>query len=122
MDFFLDANLPRTAKDVFKKFNLGVVHASDVDLAEAPDRIIFDFAVKHKQILVTKDLDFANTQLYPLGTHCGIIVLRLPSYFTATQIKNALMNFLKEINLKDIAGAITILETGKYRIRTPGKD
>jgi len=117
MKFFLDSNMPNSAREVFKKFNFGAAHASDVGLSAAPDKQILDFAVKNDCILVTRDLDFANTMLYPFSAHKGIMVLRLPNYFTAVQINNALLTFLNEVDPKEIANAITILEAGKYRIR-----
>jgi predicted nuclease of predicted toxin-antitoxin system len=64
MRFFLDANIPYSCKDVFKKYG-DVICARDVRLAHATDREIVDYAYKHNAILVTKDLEFGNVHIYP---------------------------------------------------------
>ncbi len=116
MRFLLDANMPYSSKEVFKKFG-HVNHAKDVGLARAIDREIIEHALEHKAILVTKDLEFANVLLYPLNSHSGVIVLRLPFYFTAKQINNALREFLSSLDVKELENAVTIVELGRYRMR-----
>jgi len=66
---------------------------------------------------VTRDLDFGNILIYPLKSHRGIIILRLPFYFTANQINSILKEFLSSVNIKELEGAVTIVELGRYRIR-----
>ena len=117
MKFFLDSNLPYSSVDIFKNFNHDVQHARNIGMANAPDNKIIEYAKKHKRILVTKDLGFGNILNYPIKSHCGVIILRLPFYYTAKQINNALSRFLKYIKEKDIKNAITILEISRYRTR-----
>ena len=64
MKFFLDANIPHSALEVFKGLNLKSLHARDIGLSRADDKEIFDYAVKNNSILVTKDLEFANPMLF----------------------------------------------------------
>ena len=77
MKFFLDATLPSSSKERFKTYGQAE-HARDVGMAGATDREILDYASKNKALLVTKDLDFANTLLYPIHSHACVIVLRVP--------------------------------------------
>ncbi|MFQ6063824.1 MAG: DUF5615 family PIN-like protein [Methanosarcinales archaeon] len=70
-----------------------------------------------KAIIVTKDLEFANVLLYPLNSHSGVIVLRLPFYFTAKQINKVLREFLTSLDVKELENAVTIVELGRYRMR-----
>jgi predicted nuclease of predicted toxin-antitoxin system len=116
MRFLLDANLPYSSKEVFKKFGQAN-HARDVGLARATDREVIEHASEHKAILVTKDLEFANVLLYPLNSHSGVIVLRLPFYFTAKQINNVLREFLSSLDVKELENAVIIVELGRYRMR-----
>jgi predicted nuclease of predicted toxin-antitoxin system len=116
MKFFLDANLPSSSKELFQGYGK-VSHARDVGLAGATDKEIIEYASKNKTILVTKDLDFANILLYPINSHFGVIVLRLPFYFIADQINNILEEFLSSVNLNELENAVTIVELGRYRIR-----
>jgi predicted nuclease of predicted toxin-antitoxin system len=116
MRFFLDANMPYSSKDVFKNFGL-VNHAGDIGLARATDREIIEYATERKAILVTKDLEFANVLIYPINSHSGVVVLKLPFYFTAKQINNALKEFLSPLDVKELENAVTIVELGRYRMR-----
>jgi len=116
MKFFLDANLPYSSKEIFRKFGK-TWHTKDVNLKSAPDEKIFNFAVKKKAILVTRDLEFGNQYLYPKDSHYGLIILRVPFYFTAKQINRIFKEFLASINVKDLKNAIIVIEPGKIRIR-----
>ena len=116
MRFFLDANMPYSSKEVFKNFGQ-VNHAGDIGLARAADREIIEYVAERKAILVTKDLEFANVLLYPINSHSGVVVLKLPFYFTAKQINNALKSFLSSLDVKELENAVTIVELGRYRMR-----
>jgi len=116
MKFFLDANLPYSSKEIFSKFGR-TWHARDVNLQDASDERIFNFAIKNKAILVTKDLEFGNPYLYPRNSHYGLIIVRAPFYFTAKQTNKILKEFLSLIESKNLERAVVIIEPGKMRIR-----
>ena len=116
MKFFLDACMPYSSKEVFERF-AEVGHARDAGLAKAVDKEIIEYASRHKAIIVSKDLEFANIIFYPINLHCGVILLRLPSYFTARQINSILEEFLNSVDIKELINSITIVEAGRYRIR-----
>lgn len=115
MNFFIDA-LPYSTKDILQEFG-NVWHARDVKLQDAENGIIFNFAKKKKAILVTKDLEFANPYLYPKDSHCGLLILRVPFYFTAKQINAVLKKALLAIEIHQLRNSTTIIEPGKIRIR-----
>ena len=117
MKFFLDVNIPYSALEVFEELNLESVHASDIGLNRADDIEIMDYVIKHDSILVTKDLEFANITMFPIESHHGVVVVRLPPFFKASQFVNGLRNFLSSINIKDLNKSIAIVKLGKYRIR-----
>ena len=116
MKFFLDACMPYSSKEIFQKYG-EVTHARDIGMTGATDKAIIQYALKNKAILVTKDLDFGNTLLYPIESHFGVIILRTPFYFTAKQINNVLIEFLSSVNIEELKNAVTIVELGRYRIR-----
>jgi|TARA_B100001971_G_C18000670_1_gene437153 predicted nuclease of predicted toxin-antitoxin system len=117
MKFLLDANIPYSSINIFKKFNHDVQHARKIGMANALDDDIIEHARKHNQILVTKDLGFGNTLNYPIKSHNGIIILRLPFYYIAKQINNALLDFLKSVKEGQIENSVTIIQLGRYRTR-----
>lgn len=117
MKFFLDANIPYSALEIFEELNLESTHARDAGLSRADDMKIMDYAVKNDSILVTKDLEFANLISFPIESHHGVILMRLPSFFKASQFVNVLRDFLTSIDTKDLKKAIAIVKVGRYRIR-----
>ena len=117
MKFFLDANIPYSALEIFEELNLESVHAREVGLSRVDDKAIMDYAKKNDSILITKDLEFANIMVFPIESHNGVIVLRLPPFFKASQFVNVLRDFLNSIDLKDLKKAIAIVKVGRYRIR-----
>ncbi|MBI2499016.1 DUF5615 family PIN-like protein [Candidatus Woesearchaeota archaeon] len=117
MKFFLDANIPYSALDVFREFNLAAIHARDVGLSRASDEQIMEYVIKNKSILVTKDLGFANIIIFPIGLHYGLVVFRLPFFFKAIQFVNVLRNFLSSVDVILLERTITIVKLGRYRIR-----
>ncbi len=120
MKFFLDTNIPYSALKMFKELNLEAVHARDVGLARTDDKEISNYAKKNGSILVTKDLEFANVKMFPFGSHEGLIVMRLPTFFKASQFVNVLRDFLASISINDLNKSVAIVKPGKYRIRKFG--
>lgn len=77
--FLVDEDMPRTAAGVLRQAGYIAEDVRDVGLRGRSDQAIFEYAQAHNSIIVTADTDFANVLDYPLGTHPGIIVLRLPN-------------------------------------------
>ena len=117
MKFFLDANIPYSTLEIFEELKLECEHARDAGLSRASDMEIMKYAIKNHSILVTKDLDFANIKIFPVQSHYGIVILRLPPFFKAQQFVNVLRNFLNSIDIKNLKRSIAIIKIGRYRIR-----
>ena len=117
MKFFLDTNIPYSALKIFEELGLESAHARDAGLSRAGDKEIADYAKKNESILITKDLEFANTKLFPSGSHEGLIIIRLPTFFKASQFVNVLQGFLSSININELKQSVAIVKLGKYRIR-----
>lgn len=116
MKFFLDANIPYSALTALKELNLEAIHAKDAGLSQAGDQDVLRYAAGNKCVLVTKDLDFGNLKRFDTKPH-GLVILRLPHFFKASQFVNALRDFLKSENAQNLEGAITIVKLGGYRTR-----
>ena len=117
VDFLIDENMSRSV--VFDPVDMGhrARHVADVGLRGAPDQLVFDRAQNEGWIIVTRDVGFGNLLSYPLGTHVGIVLLRLPSTFTAGQIRTVLASFISDIDVGQLSRALTIVEPARYRIR-----
>jgi predicted nuclease of predicted toxin-antitoxin system len=119
LEFLLDENIPLSAAAILRGAGHGARHVGDVGLRGAPDETIFARAQAEGWLIVTRDLGFGNLLDYPLETHVGIIVLRVPSTYTARQIRGVLRSFIVSVEPDEIVEALAIVEPGRYRIRRP---
>ena len=72
MRFIVDAQLP----PALARWLTAQGHVADRQMADAPDAVIWDFALQHSAIIVTKDEDFAQRKSLT-GTGPAIIWVRL---------------------------------------------
>jgi predicted nuclease of predicted toxin-antitoxin system len=108
--------MPLSLIDTLKEKGHQVDHVKKL-FKEASDIQIAKYAKKHKAILITKDIEFGSKIIYPKESHFGLIILRLPYYFTSKKIAYYLDKFLEEINPKQLINKRAILQLGRYRIR-----
>ncbi len=54
MKFFLDANIPYSALEIFEELNLESIHARDAGLSRADDIEIMNYATKMMAFLLQK--------------------------------------------------------------------
>ena len=82
----------------------------------APDRDIFLWAQANNAIVVTFDEDFADARMYPVGTHAGVVRLRVwPT--TVEQTEDALARLLDEVKDADLPGSLVIVDRSQIRVR-----
>lgn len=116
MKFLLDANIPYSLKEVFPTKH-DVTHVRDLNLANAKDQEIAKFAKKNKAVIVSRDLDFANINNFPPENYHGILILRLPYFYNAQNIKRVFRNFISKIEESEIPKSTIIVEEGRWRIK-----
>lgn len=119
MNFFIDANLPASTRKVLEAYGK-VWHANDVGLGTASDTKIVAYALRHRAVLVTRDLEFGNPSLYPPGTHAGLIVLRTPSLLSLQATLSVLEAGLAALDPSQLGRSVVVIEPGRVRIRTSG--
>lgn len=116
MLFLLDANMPYSAKGLFANPHKAF-HVRDMNLQNAQDNDIILWAKQHKAALITRDFDFANIINFPPKNNAGIIVLKVPYFYTASDIKRVLKNFLIKIDAGSIPNSTIIAEETRFRIK-----
>lgn len=117
MRFLLDENMPLSVISLLESMSHAVEHVRMTSLRGSFDKEIAEYAKKQNAVLITKDIEFGNILLYPDETHYGLLVLRLPYFFTAKQIVKTLKEFLELVDVKKLVGKRTVLELGRYRMR-----
>jgi predicted nuclease of predicted toxin-antitoxin system len=117
LDFLVDENLPLSAASILREQGHRARHVRHIGMRGARDEALFSEAQERSWIIVTRDLGFGNLLDYPPGTHAGIVILRLPSTFTAKQINGVLESFVSSVEPDTLRGTLTVVEPDRYRIR-----
>ncbi|HLG20782.1 MAG TPA: DUF5615 family PIN-like protein [Bdellovibrionota bacterium] len=78
MKIKLDENIPQHALGIFKDAGHDVASVYVQGMSGASDVELLRVVTQEERILITFDTEFANVQKYPVGTHAGIVVFRLP--------------------------------------------
>jgi predicted nuclease of predicted toxin-antitoxin system len=79
MRFLVDANLPRSAFELFIKLGHATEFVRDIGMGAAPDGVVAARARETGAAIVTRDLDFSDIRQYPPSEYAGIMVLRFAS-------------------------------------------
>jgi predicted nuclease of predicted toxin-antitoxin system len=75
--FFLDENVQGFIARPLRDFDHEVITAQEAGSNASSDDAIMVRSRASHAVLITTDLDFANVLRFPVGTHSGIVVLRL---------------------------------------------
>ena len=114
----LDQNVPRAIAQWLntQRPQWTIYHTSDVELSGRADEEVFAWAQTRQAVIVTFDEDFADQQSFPIGSHAGIIRLRVwPT--TVEETQQALARLLAEISDTELAHALVIVDREAIRIR-----
>lgn len=91
-------------------------HVGDVGLWGATDQRILEWAQEDGSIVLTFDEDFADARMFPVGTHHGVIRLRVwPT--TVEQAGEAMRRLLDTVPDEDLPGSLVIVTNTRIRIR-----
>jgi len=114
----LDQNIPSQVCDFVRghKPHWEVRHVGDVGLRGATDDKIFRWAQRDGWIVVTFDEDFADARMYPVGSHAGVVRLRVwPTTIENTEA--ALARLFEAVSDEDMRGGLVIIDQRRIRIR-----
>jgi len=74
----LDENIPHSAGNRLATLGLDVDTVLDENLGGHPDSDVWAASQSEGRLLVTQDLDFSDVRRFAPGTHCGLLLVRLP--------------------------------------------
>lgn len=77
MNFLIDAQLPPALARLITSFGHHAVHVEEAKLLLATDQAIWDYAVTHQHIIITKDEDFKNMLLLTATSRTPVVWVRL---------------------------------------------
>ena len=118
LNILLDQNVPVAISSWLSSMRpeWTVSHIKELGMAGAKDHDIFKFAQINSSVIVTFDEDFADSRFYSLGSHHGII--RLKVWPTTTEFtQSALMRLFSSVPEEQIPDSLIIIDNEKIRIR-----
>ena len=120
MKLLLDECVPDPTRLVLERAGYQLITVKDLGRIGASNGELLAIAKQHRVTLVTADRGIGNLRRFPLGSHAGVIVLRLRR--TAEEINTVhrhLLHALKTIPAEHLAGALLTVDRNKSRLRRP---
>jgi len=117
--FLVDEDLPRMTARLLSQAGYPADDVRDVGLRGHSDSDVFAYAQAHGQIVVSADKGFTNILRFPLGSHAGIVVVRVPDEVPTAKMHQELLNGLASLSGEKLSGALVIIEVGRVRVRWP---
>ncbi len=117
MKFLIDENISPLVAEHLRDLGYDAKHVREVDLKGRPDNEIMEYARREGRSLITLDADFADIRNYPLGSHAGIIRLKLkfaPSSAVVSCLKN-LLGQIQDVPLD--TGLLVTTDCKSYRVK-----
>ncbi len=100
--FLVDEDLPRSLAPFLTAAGLFAEDVRDRGLRGHPDDNVLRDAVAHGVALLSGDLGFANLVRFPLGTHHGIVVARVPNDWPVAALSGAILAGLRGLTDEEI--------------------
>jgi predicted nuclease of predicted toxin-antitoxin system len=117
--FLVDEDVPRSTAKTLIAAGYEAYDVRDVGLRGHSDADVFAYAQANAAILISCDKGFASLLKFPLGTHAGIIVVRIPDEKSPEELNLELLRALEQLEEEPFSGCLAIVEMGRIRLRRP---
>lgn len=117
--FLVDEDMPRSTAVALRGAGYAADNVRDVGLRGHSDADVFAYAQLNQVTLVSADKGFTNLLHFPLGTHAGIIVVRIPDEVPTKRLNEELLRALATLSTQSLLGLLIIVEIGRTRVRRP---
>jgi predicted nuclease of predicted toxin-antitoxin system len=115
LSFLVDANMPRSSKEVLEKEGYSVEDVREIGLGSASDDRIVADALEEDRVVLTRDTDVGSVLRH--SEHPGAVILRLPHRFTARDLNERLSRVLFQVQDGLLSGAVVVVELDRFRRR-----
>jgi len=115
--FIIDENLPRSLAPALEAHGYTAKDVREHGLRGRPDSEVYAFAQKEQATLISGDVGFSHITAFPLGTHHGIVVARLPNEMPAEQRNQEIIQALASLKNTPLGGVLVIITPGRVRVR-----
>lgn len=117
--FLVDEDMPRSTAVALRNAGYAAEDVRDVGLRGHSDADVFAYAQSHLATLISADKGFTNLLTFPLGTHAGLIVVRIPDDVPPKRLNEELLQALTTLAPQPLTGSLIIVEVGRMRVRRP---
>jgi predicted nuclease of predicted toxin-antitoxin system len=114
----LDENLPVRLAGVLASLGHDVDTVSAEGLSGQEDSVVWEAAQTTERFLITQDLDFADMRRFQLGTHDGILVVRLRNPGREALFRKIVTLFENEA-VEEWSRCFVVATERKLRLRRP---
>lgn len=118
MKIKIDENLPRSLAEALHALGHDAHSVYDEQLQGQSDTTVWQAVVKEERFLITQDVEFGNLQKYPLGSHFGILLLRLHSP-DRERVKQLILHVFQNEPVERWRGGLVIVSEHKLRVLLP---
>ncbi len=116
MKILLDNCIPGKTGKLLQEAGFSIITLKELGKSSASNSEVLYLARTNEALLLTCDLDFSNILIYPPGSHCGIIVLKI-SAATERPVYSVLLKALEELDPSLLSRSLVIVDKNKYRLR-----
>src|SRR3989338_2544137 len=117
MRLLLDECVSEFTRTVLQEAGHDVVTVKELGRSSAPNGEILTLATAHQCVLVTIDRGLGDLTVFPLGTHHGIIVLKIVTAEEGDSVHRNLCKALGDTSPERLKGALLIVDRNKFRLR-----
>jgi predicted nuclease of predicted toxin-antitoxin system len=116
MRFLADVGISRSTAEALRQRGHSALHLREEGLHRLPDHEILELAQREGRVVLTFDLDFGD--LLAAGAHTlpSVVIFRLQNQ-TPSSVTPKLLDLIRERKAELEAGAVVIIEEGRYRLR-----
>jgi predicted nuclease of predicted toxin-antitoxin system len=113
--FKIDEDLPTEVAEALRSAGHDAITVHEQHLSRTKDDQLWPIVQEERRCLVTADKGFANAQLRPPGTTCGIVLLRLPRESREGYVK-LIQAFIASERVETSTRVITVVSPDSLRI------
>jgi predicted nuclease of predicted toxin-antitoxin system len=117
--FKLDENLGKQVAEILRKAGYDVDTVPDQQMCGANDKALIEICHIERRCLITLDLEFGNPLMFKPSNYSGIIVLRLPSKPSPSDLMEMVHTLTKTLGQRDISGKLWVVQRGRVREYQP---
>lgn len=117
--FLTDEDTPRSLAPALRAAGFGAADVRDSGLRGAHDDDVIKFAVTNGYALITRDVGIASVVRYPLGSHEGILLIRVDSTVPAPDVVARVVRVVGSLEESEVRGNLVVITMQRVRVRRP---